>query len=140
MMNIEIDKNLEALGSVMCDVIKIHLQRRIATRSGKENQPIDIKTAVERPILKLGLSNFRWSLYVLYTILLLVASFLFRRFLWHLYHFPALLFMPFWKYILVKFQYIFFFWEICKNAIFNFFIERKKLILPWNIIGSKATL
>ena len=50
-----------ALASVICDVIKIRLKRSIATRSGKGNQPINIKTAVERPILKLGLPNFRWS-------------------------------------------------------------------------------
>jgi len=53
----------EALESVMCDVIKIRLKRRITTRSEKGNQPLNIKTAVERPILKLGLPNFRWSLY-----------------------------------------------------------------------------
>ena len=33
---------------------------RYATRSGKGNQPLNIKTAVERPILKLGLPNFIW--------------------------------------------------------------------------------
>ena len=60
----------------MCDVIKIRLKRRIATRSGKGNQPLNIKTAVERPILKLGLPNFRWSSYF---ILLLVSSLLFIR-------------------------------------------------------------
>ena len=38
----------------MCDVIKIRLKRRYATRSGKGNQPQNIKTAVEQPILKLG--------------------------------------------------------------------------------------
>ncbi len=43
----------------MCDVIKIRLKRSIGTRSRKENQPINIKTSVERPILKLGLPNFR---------------------------------------------------------------------------------
>ena len=37
----------------MSDVIK----RRIATRSGKGNQPLNIKIAAERPILKLGLPN-----------------------------------------------------------------------------------
>ncbi len=42
----------------MCDVIKIRLKRRIATRSGKGNQPLNIKTALERPIVKLGLPNF----------------------------------------------------------------------------------
>ena len=60
----------------MCDVIKLCLKRRIATRSGKGNQPLNIKTAEERPILKLGLPYFWWSFYFL---LLLVASFLFRR-------------------------------------------------------------
>ena len=59
----------------MCDVIKIRLKRRIATRSGKGNQPLNIKTAVERPILKLGLPNFKWSFYFN---LLLVAFLLFR--------------------------------------------------------------
>ncbi len=43
----------EAMESVMCDVIKIRIKRRIAT-SGKGNQPLNIKTAVERPLLKLG--------------------------------------------------------------------------------------
>ena len=38
---------------------------KIATRSVKGNQPLDIKTAVERPILKLGLPNFMWSVYFL---------------------------------------------------------------------------
>ncbi len=60
----------------MSDVIKIRLKRRIATRSGKGNQPLNIKTAVKRPILKLGLTNFWW---IFYLILLLVASLLFRR-------------------------------------------------------------
>ncbi len=61
----------------MCDVIKIHLKRKIATRSGKGNQPLNIKTAasVERPILKLGLPDFRWRFYF---ILLLVTFLLFR--------------------------------------------------------------
>ena len=60
----------------MCDVIKIRLMRRITTRSWKGNQSLNIKTAVKRPILKLGLPNFRWSFYF---ILLLVLSPLFRR-------------------------------------------------------------
>ena len=60
----------------MCDVIKIRLKMRDATRSGRGNQPLNIKTAVECPILKLGLSNFRCSFYL---ILFLVASILFRR-------------------------------------------------------------
>ena len=45
----------------MCVVIKIRLKRRIAKRSGKGTQPLNIKTAVERPVLKQGLPNFRWS-------------------------------------------------------------------------------
>ena len=49
----------EALESVMCDIIKIRLKRRIATRSVKGNQPLNIKTAVEQPISNLGLPNFR---------------------------------------------------------------------------------
>ncbi len=49
----------EAQESFMCDVIKISLKRRIATRSGKGNQTLNIKTAVEWPILKLGLPNYR---------------------------------------------------------------------------------
>ncbi len=44
----------EELVSVMCDVIKIRLKRSIASRSGKGNQPLNIKTAVERLILNLG--------------------------------------------------------------------------------------
>ncbi len=55
---------VEALESVMCDDIKIRLKRRIATRSGKGNQPLNMKTAVERPILKLGLPKFRWSFFL----------------------------------------------------------------------------
>ncbi len=67
----------DALESVMCDVIKIRLKRRIAARSGEGNQPLNIKTAVERPIiLKLRLPNFMWGFYF---ILLLVASLLFGR-------------------------------------------------------------
>ncbi len=57
----------------MCDVIRICLKWRYATRSGKRNQPLNNKTAVERPILKLGLGEA-------FT-LLIVASLLFRRFL-----------------------------------------------------------
>ena len=60
----------------MCDVIKIRLKRRIATRSGKGNQPLNIKTAVEWPISKLGLTDFRWSFYL---ILLFIPSLLFRH-------------------------------------------------------------
>ncbi len=43
----------EALESVMCDVIQIRLKRMIATKSWKGNLPPNIKTDVERPILKL---------------------------------------------------------------------------------------
>ncbi len=32
----------------MCDVIKIRLKRRDVMRSGKGNQPLNIKTAVHR--------------------------------------------------------------------------------------------
>ena len=60
----------------MCDVINIRLKRRIAMRIGKGNQLLNIKTAMERPILNLGLPNFRWGFYFT---LLLVASLLFRR-------------------------------------------------------------
>ena len=66
----DIRQHQEALESVMCDVI------RIATRSGKGNQPLNIKTDVEWPILKLGLQKFWWRFYFS---LLLVASLLFRR-------------------------------------------------------------
>ncbi len=51
-------------------------KRRIPTRSAKGNQPLNIKTAMERPILNLGYPNFRLSFYF---ILLHVASPLFRR-------------------------------------------------------------
>ena len=75
--------------SVTCDVIKIRLKRRIATRSGKGNQPLNIKIAVERPILGLGLPNFRRSFYL---ILLLVAFLLLRRFfIRQTCHFPMIL-------------------------------------------------
>ncbi len=63
-------KKLEALESGMCDIIKL----RLKTRSWKGNQPLNIKTAEERPILKLGLPNFRWRFY--FISLLLHASFL----------------------------------------------------------------
>ena len=62
----------------MCDVIKIYLKSRDTTRSGKGNQPLNIENAVERPILKLGLPNFRWSVYF---ISFLVASLLLDIFL-----------------------------------------------------------
>ncbi len=52
----------EALESVMCEVIKIQLKKRITTRSWRENQPLNIITAVERQILKLGLPLFYFSL------------------------------------------------------------------------------
>ena len=38
---------LEVLESAICDVIKIRLKRRIALRSWKGNQLLNIKTAVE---------------------------------------------------------------------------------------------
>ena len=47
----------------MCDAIKMRPKRRIAIRSGKGNQPLNTKTEVERPILKLGLPSFRWNFY-----------------------------------------------------------------------------
>ncbi len=56
----------EALESVMCDVIKIRLKRRDATRSGKGNHPLNIKTAVDWPILKIGLQNFKGSFYSIF--------------------------------------------------------------------------
>ncbi len=64
--------------SLMLDVIIKRLKRKLATRSGKGNQPLNIKTAVEQPILKLELPNLRWRLYF---ILILVASLHFRRIL-----------------------------------------------------------
>ena len=59
-MHFGIVLTIEALESVMCDVIKLRLKRRIAT---KGNQPLYIKTAVELPIFKLGLPNFECSFY-----------------------------------------------------------------------------
>ena len=59
MISVLVFEIVEALESVMCDVIKIRLKRRIATRSGKGTQPLNIKIAVARPILKLGLPNSR---------------------------------------------------------------------------------
>ena len=56
----------------MCDAIKKCLKRRIASEKG--NQLLNIKTAVELPILKLRLPNFRWNFYL---IVPLVASLLF---------------------------------------------------------------
>ena len=41
---------VEAMKSGMCDVIKIRLKVRNATRSWKGNQLLNAKTAVERPI------------------------------------------------------------------------------------------
>ncbi len=43
----------EALESGICDVINIRLKRSDSTRSGKGTQLLNIKTAVEWPILKL---------------------------------------------------------------------------------------
>ncbi len=45
---------IESLESAMCDVIKIRLRRSISTSSRKGNQPLNIKTVVELPSLKLG--------------------------------------------------------------------------------------
>ena len=59
----------------MCDVIKKRPKRRIATRKEKGNRPLNIKTAVKRPILKLRLPDFRWRFYF---ILHFVASLLFN--------------------------------------------------------------
>ncbi len=47
--------NAEALENVMCDVKKTCLKGRYATKSGNVNQPLNIKTAVDRSVLKLGL-------------------------------------------------------------------------------------
>ncbi len=69
-------------------VKKIRLKRRIAMRSGKGNNPLNIKTAVELQIWKLGLPYFRWGFYFIF--LSLHPSFL-DVFLWrHTWHFPAL--------------------------------------------------
>ena len=43
----------EALEGDMCVVIKICLKRKDATRNRKENQPPNIKTAVEQLIFKI---------------------------------------------------------------------------------------
>ncbi len=59
----------EAVESGMWDVIKICLKRRITTRSGKGNQALNIKTAIDWQFYP----NFRWSFYF---ISLLVASLL----------------------------------------------------------------
>ncbi len=50
--------NVEALKSVMCDIIEIQLRRRIEMNR-KGNQLLNIKTDVEGPVLNLGLPNFR---------------------------------------------------------------------------------
>ena len=61
----------------MCDVIKIRLRRRIASRSGKGNQLLYIKTAVGRvAIFKARIAKFMLSFYF---ILLRVVSLLFKR-------------------------------------------------------------
>ncbi len=52
-------KTKRSAGKWHCDAIRICLNRRAATRSRKGNQSQNIKTAIERPILKLGLPNFR---------------------------------------------------------------------------------
>ncbi len=58
----------EALESVRCEVIKIILKERDATRSGKGFQLLDIKTVVV-VVLKLGLPNFGWSFILFYFLL-----------------------------------------------------------------------
>ena len=58
----------EALESVMCDVIKIRLKRRIATRRGKGNQLLYIKTAVGRvAIFKARIAKFKVELLFYFT-------------------------------------------------------------------------
>ncbi len=69
------NRNNDALESVMCDVIKNTSKRRITTGSEKGNQQLNIKRAIELPILWLGLPNFRWSFYFI----LLLVAFLFRH-------------------------------------------------------------
>ena len=49
------------------------------------NQSLNIKSAVDRPNLKLGLPSFRWSFYI---ILLLVASRIFMRHTWNFQALP----------------------------------------------------
>ena len=49
---------IEALESVMCDVIKIRLKRRIVTRSEKGKQPLNIKTAVRAANFKTRITNY----------------------------------------------------------------------------------
>ncbi len=53
---------VQLLESDMCDVIKIRPKRRMQREVGKETM-LNIKTALEWPILKQGLSNFRLSFY-----------------------------------------------------------------------------
>ncbi len=65
MILLQIHRKLR-MESDMCDVIKIHAKRRDATGSGKENQPLNIKTAAKRPILKIGVPNLRWGFISLY--------------------------------------------------------------------------
>ncbi len=96
----------------ICDVIEIRIKRRDCNdASGKGNQPLNIKTAVKRrPIVKLGLTNFRWNFYF---ILLIVASFLFRRFFYDVTHdtFQLLFFLlvNIWLYSLwLKFTFLFY--------------------------------
>ena len=42
----------------MCDVIRIRLKRRDATRNGKGNLPLNIEIAIEWPILGGALISF----------------------------------------------------------------------------------
>ncbi len=53
---------IEALDSIMCDVVKIRLKRRNATKSGKGNKLLNSKSAVKLPILNQGIPNVRWRL------------------------------------------------------------------------------
>ncbi len=48
----------EALKIGLFDVIKLRIKRRDAPRSGKGNQPLNIKIAVERPNFKARITKF----------------------------------------------------------------------------------
>ncbi len=47
---------------------------------GKKNKPLNIKTAVELPIFKLGLPSFRWSFYFLLLIQYVIKNTLTDKF------------------------------------------------------------
>ncbi len=59
-------KRWEKIRNILPDNLNIDSRHNdtstYAMRSGKGNQPLNIKIAVERPILKLELPNFRWIL------------------------------------------------------------------------------